>query len=558
MWGSTLNHPGQSSPYSIFHIPNSILLFCVFLLAACGSHESNLESGARDQVLHFGNGDEPQDLDPQTVTGIPETHIVMALFEGLVSKDPEDLGPRPGVAERWTVSSDQRIYTFYLRPDARWSNGEPLTATDFAWSWRRALTPALGNLYAYMYYHIRNAEAFHRGAISDFSEVGVRALDDHRLEVELDEPVPYFLQLLDHHSFYPVNPRVIERFGAMDERGTRWTRPGNFVGNGAFVLDEWQLNRRLTVKRNPHYWDAARVRLNAIHFYPIPIASTEERMYRAGQLHITDRVPAEKIVVYRERDPASLRITPYLGSYFYRFNVNVPPLNDVRVRRALALAIDRSQIVEHITLGGQQPAGFLTPPDTAGYTADAGVGHDPDAARALLAAAGFPGGRGFPELELMFNADELNRKIATAIQQMWSRELGIQVALVSQDWKVHLSRESNLQYAISRASWIGDYVDPTTFLDLFRSAGGNNRTGWKNAAYDALLDEATQATDTATRLERLRQAENLLLQELPIVPLYIYTQVRLVAPQLCGWQANLLDQHAYKYLSIDATGKGCL
>ncbi len=280
-------------------------------------------------------------------------------------------------------------------------------------------------------------------------------------------------------------------------------------------------------------------------------------MYRAGQLHVTDRVPAEKIAVYRERDPASLRITPYLGSYFYRLNVNVPPLGDVRVRRALALAVDRGQIVKRITLGGQQPAGFLTPPGTAGYTPDAGVSQDPEAARALLAAAGFPGGRGFPELELMFNTDELHRKVATAIQQMWSRELGIHVALVSQDWKVQMSRESNLQYEISRASWIGDYVDPTTFLDLFRSNGGNNRTGWKNAAYDALLDEAARATDTAARLDRLHLAEKLLLQELPIMPLYIYTQVRLVSPQLCGWQANLLDQHPYKYLWIDASGRDC-
>jgi len=557
MWGSTLNHPGQRSPYSIFHIPNSILLFCLALLGACGQHESNLETGARDQILHFGNGDEPQDLDPQTVTGIAETHIVMALFEGLVTKDPADLSARPGVAERWTLSSDQRTYTFYLRPDARWSNGEPLTAADFVWSWQRALMPALGNLYAYLFFPIRNAEAFHRSAISDFGQVGVRALDEHTLEVELNEPVPWFLQLLDHHSFYPVNPRTIARFGAMDERGTRWTRPGNLVGNGAFVLDQWQLNRLLSVKRNRWYWDAGKVRLNGIHFYPIPVASTEERMYRAGQLHITDRVPAAKIAVYRKRDPASLRITPFLGSYFYRLNTHVPPLNDVRVRRALALAIDREQIVKHITLGGQQPAGFLTPPGTAGYTADTGVGHDPEAARALLAAAGFPGGRGFPELELMFNTDELNRKIATAIQQMWSRELNIHVALASQDWKVHISRESNLQYQISRASWIGDYVDPTTFLDLFRSDGGNNRTGWKSAGYDALLDEAAHAADSATRLERLRRAEHVLLQELPIVPLYIYTQVRLVAPQLCGWHANPLDQHPYKYLWIATSAGDC-
>ena len=537
------------------HLPTVVI--CLLLLSACDSHESNLESGARDQILHLGNGDEPQDLDPQTVTGLPENAIIMALFEGLVSKHPADLGIQPRVAERWTVSADQRSYTFHIRPDARWSNGEPLTAADFVWSWQRALMPALGNPYAYMFYSIRNAGDFHHGRVTDFGQVGIHAPDAHTLVVELKEPVPYFLQLLDHHSFYPVHPGTIARFGGIAERGTLWTRPGNLVGNGAFVLDQWQLNRILTVKRNRFYWDAKNVRLNGIHFYPIAVASTEERMYRAGQLHVTFRVPTEKIAVYRTRDPVSLRITPYLGTYFYRLNVSVPPLNDARVRRALTLALDRKQIVEHITLGGQIPAASLTPPGTAGYTPDVSVSYDPDQARALLTAAGFPGGRGFPQLELMFNSDELHRKIATAVQQMWSRELGIQVALTSQDWKVQISRESNLQYQISRASWIGDYVDPTTFLDVFRSDGGNNRTGWINTAYDALLEQAAHTPDPAARLDLLRQAETLLMQEAPIVPLYTFTQVRLVSPQLCGWQPNLLDQHPFKHLWIDATGKGC-
>ncbi|MBI1732666.1 MAG: peptide ABC transporter substrate-binding protein [Gammaproteobacteria bacterium] len=535
----------------------SAWLAAAFLLTACGSHESNVEASQRTGILHFGNGDEPQDLDPHTVTGIPETHILMALFEGLVAKDPTDLGIRPGVAERWTLSEDQKTYTFHLRPDARWSNGEPVTAGDFVWSWRRALQPALGNLYAYMFYSIRGAAAFHAGRIVDFSRVGVRALDERTLEIQLIRPVPYFLQLLDHHSFYPINPRVIERFGATDERGTRWTRPGNFVGNGAFALDEWQLNRLLTLKRNVHYWDAARVRLDGIRFYPISSASTEERMFRAGQLHVIDRVPAEKIAVYRDEDPAALRITPFLGSYFYRFNVTVKPLDDPRVRRALALCIDRKQIVERITRGGQIPAGFLTPPETAGYVPPAGIPYDPETARALMAAAGFPGGSGFPELELQFNTDELHRKIATVIQQMWRRELGVHVALTSQDWKVQQSRESHLQYHISRGSWIGDYVDPTTFLDLFRGDGGNNRTGWNNARYDALLDAAARATDDTRRRALLRQAEQVLLDEAPILPLYIYTQVRLVSPRLCGWHPNLLDQHPYKHLWLAAPGARC-
>lgn len=556
-WRKALDAPWRWPSYSIFRVRISILLICLALLPACGRHESNVEASTRDGMLHFGNGDEPQDLDPQTVAGIPETHILMALFEGLVTKDPVTLEIRPGVADRWENSGDGRTWTFHLRPDARWSNGAPLSAADFVASWRRALLPALGNVYAYMFFAIRGAENFHAGRNADFTSVGVHAPDVHTLVVELVEPVPYFLQLLDHHSFYPVNLEVIRRFGAEDERGSPWTRPGNLVGNGAFMLEEWQLNRSLTVARNPHYWDGARVRLNGIRFYPVPIASTEERMFRAGQLHVTDRVPAQKIAVYRERDPAALRIAPFLGAYFYRFNTTVKPLDDARVRRALALAVDRRQIVERITLGGQWPAGFLTPPGTAGYTPPAGIGHDPDAARALLATAGFPGGHGFPELELQFNTDELHRRIATAIQQMWHKELGIRITLTSQDWKVQQSRERGLQYQISRGSWIGDYLDPTTFLDLFRGAGGNNRTGWNNPAYDALLDEAARTTDPQLRLARLQEAERVLLDELPLLPLYIYTQVRLVSPRLCGWAPNLLDQRPWKSLWIDTTGGGC-
>ncbi|MGH8244918.1 MAG: peptide ABC transporter substrate-binding protein, partial [Gammaproteobacteria bacterium] len=304
------------------------LLICAALPVSCTFHsESNVESGRRDQILHFGNGDEPQEIDPHVVTGIPEWHIIMALYEGIVSKHPRDLSIQPGVAESWTVSDDQTVYTFKIRRNAKWSNGDRITAHDFVYSWRRALMPAVGNLYAYMFYYIRNAEAFFTGKISDFNQVGVRAVDDLTLQVELVAPTPFFLQLLDHHSFYPVHPGTIEKFGAIDERGTRWTRPGNFVGNGPFKLKEWTLNRILVVEKNPMYWDADRVKLREIHFYPIPNTSTEERMYRAGQLHVTDKVPTDKIAVYRENDPGSLNISPYLGTYFYRFNTTKAPLS---------------------------------------------------------------------------------------------------------------------------------------------------------------------------------------------------------------------------------------
>jgi oligopeptide transport system substrate-binding protein len=537
-------------------LPRTAAIILVAVLCSCSAGTgTNVETGRRDQVLHFGNGDEPQELDPHVVTGIPEWHIIMALFEGLVSKHPANLSIQPGVAESWEISDDQKTYTFHLRRDARWSNGDPVTAGDFVYSWRRALMPALGNAYAYMFNYIRNAEAFLQGQV-DFTEVGVRALDDWTLQVDLAAPTPFFLQLMDHHSFYPVNPRVIERFGAIDERGTRWTRPGNFVGNGPFVLKEWSLNRILVVERSPTYWDAARVRLNEVHFYPVQNVSTEERMFRAGQLHITDKVPADKIAVYRQQDPDSLRITRYLGIYFYRFNTTVWPLGDVRVRKALAMSIDRTAIVEKITKGGQVPAHTLTPPDTAGYTSLAHVPYDPVAARALLAEAGFADGRGFPKLELMFNTDEAHRKIGTAIQEMWKKALNIEISLVNQDWRVYMDRETNMHYQMSRAAWIGDYVDPTTFLDMFMTGGGNNRTGWSNPRYDELLARASRTADQEQRYAVLREAEGVLMDEVPIAPIYVYTQIRLISPDLRGWEPNVLDQHPYKYLSLADSGHG--
>lgn len=526
----------------------------VLLASACTfNYESNVESGNRDQILHVGNGDEPQELDPHVTTGIPEFHVQHTLFEGLVAKNPITLAIEPGVAESWEVSEDLMRYTLHLRHNARWSNGDAVTAGDFAYSWKRALTPALGNLYAYMFYPILNAQEYFEGRIADFNLVGVKAPDDRTLEVKLNAPTPYFLQLLDHHSYFPVHPPTIEKFAAFAERGTRWTRPGNFVGNGPFILKEWKLNRILTVEKSPTYWDAAAVKLRGIHFYPIPNGSTEERMFRAGQLHITERVPLEKINVYKRENPEALRISPYLGTYFYRFNTTRKPLNDPRVRLALALSINREQIVEHITKGGQLPAYNFTPPDTNGYTPRARLSHDLKRARALLAEAGFPEGRGFPPLELIYNTDEGHRSVAIALQEMWKQSLNINIRLSNNDWKVYLDRESHLDYDLSRAGWIGDYLDPTNFLDLFVTGGGNNRTGWSNPQYDALIKQAAMTGEQAARYEILQEAERILVEEAPVAPVYTYTRVRLIDPSVRGWEDNILDQHTFKGIHLGAS-----
>ena len=289
---------------------------------SCGlNHETNVESGTRAGTLHVGNGDEPRELDPHVVTGSIEHNLCMALLEGLLGRDPENLRIVPGVARAWQVSEDGKTYRFMLRDDAKWSNGDPVTAADFVFSWRRALMPALGNNYAYMLYYIRNAERFHQGELTDFTEVGVKAPDELTLVVELENPTPFFLQLLTHMSYFPVHGPTIEAFGAIDERGTRWTRPGNHVGNGPFKLKEWVLNRSIVVEKNEHYWDAGAVKLQQIVFYPIQNVTTEERMFRAGQLHLTNRHTSRQGRVFTVMKSRKLvRIFPFFSTYYYLFN----------------------------------------------------------------------------------------------------------------------------------------------------------------------------------------------------------------------------------------------
>jgi oligopeptide transport system substrate-binding protein len=529
------------------------LLLAVAAFSACSDPSlTNVAIGDREQILHFGNGAEPQELDPHMTVGISEFHVQLALFEGLVSKHPKDLSIQPGVAKRWEISDDLLTYTFHFRDNARWSNGDLVTADDFVYSWERALRPELGSLYAYMFSYINNADAFFKGYITDFNEVGVKALDERTLEVKLRASTPFFLQILDHHSYYPVHPPTIEKFGGMIKRGSQWTRPGNFVGNGAFVLKDWKLNRILTVKKTPTYWDADKVRLNEIHFYPIDNRSTEERMYRAGQLHVTNALPNEKIAVYKKVDDNSLRIAAYLSTYYYRFNTQVKPLNDKRVRRALSMSINRQQIVEKITKGGEIPAYAFTPPDTNQFTALAGIEYDIDAAKALLAEAGYPNGEGFPELKFIYNTDESHRKIAIAIQQMWGKNLNVNITLENQDWQVFLNNVSSLSYDISRAGWVGDYPDPNSFLDMWLSDSGNNRTGWSNAEYDRYIEAAANAGSNEERFLYFQENERILAEEAPILPLYTYTSVYLRQPSVKGWYHNIQNQHPYKYIYLEA------
>ena len=533
----------------------ALLTSASLILSGCDKPETRVSTGNRDQVLHVGNLSEPTDLDPQIISSVQDFKIVLGLFEGLTSYDPKTAEPVPALATTWESSDDARVWTFHLRPGALWSNGVPIVAQDFVWAYQRALSPALGAEYASMLFCLTNARAYLAGELTDFSQVGVKALDAHTLQLTLDNPVPYLPGMVAHSIWYPIHRDTILTHGEFDRRGTRWTRPGNLVGNGPFKLKDWVPNQIITLERNPFYWDNDNVRLNEVNFYPIENSATEEAAFRAGQLHVTTTIPQAKIAVYKN-DPERahlLKQNPQLATYFYRLNVERPPLNDVRVRRALSMVINRQQIIDAVARGDQLPAFSLTPPNTGGYNSPDVLRYDPDAARALLAEAGFPGGAGFPRLELLYNTSDGHKALAEALQQMWKQELGVEIGLYNQEAKVWNDTMREKNYDIARYAWSGDYLDASTFLDLLTSENGNNQTNWSNAEYDRLIEESRTVTDKAARYAVYRQAETMLMQESPIVPLYYYMNNSLQLPELKGFEGNLLDLHPFNRVHLEAT-----
>ena len=532
-----------------------IVLFvgCLLLFSGCAKKETNVELGNRKGILYLGNGQEPQDIDPHTVTGVSEQRIISALLEGLVTENPKTLKPEPGVAKSWQVSDNGLVYTFDLRENAEWSNGDPVTAEDFVYSFKRVLTPALGAQNAYMLYCMKNAEAYNKGEIKDFSEVGVKAVNKNILKITLEKPTPYFLSLLTNMAWFPVNKKVIEKFGEMDKRGSKWTLPENYVGNGPFKLKSWEINNVIKVVKNDKYWDAKNVKLNEVDFFPISDNQAEERAFRGGQLHVTYTVPTSKIEKYQKNSPEIISVAPYLGTYYYVLNVNKAPLNNVKLRRALSLAIDRKSLAKNVVKGGKLPAYNFTPPNTAGYSADVQIRESIENARKLLVEAGFPDGKGLPTFEIMYNTSNRNRKIAEALQEMWRRNLNVKVELVNKDWKVYLDTFRTKNYTIAGCSWIGDYADPNTFLDMWVTGGGNNRAGWSDKQYDKLIREASNADDSSKRYKLFREAENILMEQAPIIPLYYYTSLFLKKSEVKGWYPNILDHHPLKgvFLSSD-------
>jgi len=537
-------------PRSWVHTFAGLLCGVALLLCGCEPRLTNVERGNASRELYYGIGTEPAGLDPHLITGLVEMSVTTALFEGLVTLDGETSMIEPGVAQSWKVSDDGTTYTFSFDPEARWSSGDPVTPDDFLYAFERILSPRLGAPYSKMLYVMKNAEAFNKGELGDFSQVGAHAPDASTLVIELEQPTAYFLELLTHCTWWPVHPPTIEKHGGMTARISDWTKPGNFIGNGPFTLERWRINSAIFAKKNPQYRDPDSVWLNGVHFLPIQV-DAEERAFRAGHLHLTSTVLPHRIEWFRQNMPERMRFDPALGVYFYVINTKRKPLDDPRVRKALAYSINREAITDHVLKAGQEPAYNLTPPGTGGsYHARARIPYDPELARQLLAEAGYPNGEGFPSFDILYNTSEAHRSIAVTIQQMWRKELGIDVRLFNQEWKVYLTTRQARDFDIARAGWFGDYNDPNTFLDLNKSDNGNNHSNWNNPKYDALIEQAARERDPEQRFEIFQKAEALLLEDMPVIPIYFYVTSRLIHPSVQGWYRNILEYHPYQDIRL--------
>jgi oligopeptide transport system substrate-binding protein len=528
----------KRAPKFISRARFSLLVAGCVLISGCGRREPPAD-------ITIINGAEPETLDPALLTGQPEMRVAIGLFEGLTRFDPKTARPIPGMAERWDISPDGKIYTFHLRTNLVWSTGEAIRADDVVYSWIRTLNPATGSEYAGQLYYVKNAEAFNTGKIKDPALVGVHAPDPFTLRVELNHPTPFFLDICAMPLAYVVPRRTIEQYG------DRWLMARPLPSSGPYQLVYWKLNDKVRLKKNPLYWDAANTQSDIIDILPIGSPGAALNLYLTGQADIIwDKglIPPQLLDVLLKRP--DFHTFNYLGTYFIRFNVTKKPFDDPRVRRALALAIDKKRIVEKITKGGEQIASHFVPDGTANYTSPDGLGYDPALAKQLLAEAGYPGGKGFPRFEYMFNSAagggaEIHQDIAVELQQMWRDTLGIQMDLRQLEWKVYLSEQSHLRYQLARASWIGDYDDPNTFLGMFITGNGNNETGWSNPRYDALVQEANETADLKQREKLFQQAETILVHDdLPIIPLYFYTGINAFdTNKIQGLYENILDDH---------------
>ncbi|MFI3245284.1 MAG: peptide ABC transporter substrate-binding protein [Ferrimonas sp.] len=502
------------------------------------------------QQLVRGNGSEPASLDPQKVEGTPGSAITKDLFEGLVQQDA-DGNIIPAQATHWEISGSNKVFTFYLRDDIKWSNGDPVTAHDFVYGFQRAVDPATGSRYAW-YLEIAtvaNASEIIQGK-APATALGAVALDDRTFQVTLEKPVPYFVRMLAHQNTFPAPKKVIEQHGDL------WTRPENMVTNGAYVLSEWIVNEKIVVKRSPTYWDDAATVINEVTFLPLP-GNTELARYKAGEVDVTLSIPMEHFKALRKQIPNEISISPYLGVSYFEFNTKVPPFDDVRVRKALSLAVNREAITEYVLGMGQKPSYGFTPDSVAGfvppvleYATWTQAERDAEAKR-LMDEAGYGIGKdsaGNPlkplVFDLLYNTSESHKKIAIVLSQLW-KPLGVQVRLENQEWKTFLDTRNEGRFEMARAGWVGDYNEASTMLDILLSTHGQNKGGWSNPQYDALMAQSRLLESDEARAKLYTQAEEIIAQEMPILPLWQSVNAVLIKPYVKGYPTNNVENTIY-------------
>lgn len=590
--------------------------------------------------LTFNNQTEIKTVDPALVNGQPEGRVINSLFEGLVGLSPQERmpvtgGPEewPGAAERWEISDDGKTYTFYIRKEAKWSNGDPVTAEDYRYSMRRFLSPITAAEYAKQGWYLKNGKKYNaagtylvpgdpvevelnlkpgehatrigklvkgklirkdpekmpedekerdkikqryyvdvddkeecyvvgrpgideipagtlpcRMVTFDFDEVGMRVVDDHTLVMELENPTPFWLQLMGFYPLFPVHRGCLEEHGA-----PAWTRPENIVTNGPYRIGFRRPRDRVRLVKNEHYWNKDNIRLDTIDALCVEKTTTSLNMYMLGDVDWIPEPPTNLLRKLMESDPPRDDFLParQLGTYYYKLNVERGALADKRVRQALSLALDREEIIRTAVRGPQEPAFSLVPPGVVGYTSPPAMPANPERARQLLAEAGYPGGTGFQKLEILYHTHEAHKAVAELVRKQWQRELGISVTLRNEAWSAYQDRLRMTQYDVGRQAWIADYNDANTFLDLYVSDNENNQTHWANAEYDQLIAAAESESDEAKRAKLLYRAEEILLDEAPIVPIYYYYSRNLVRPHVRGFYNNLQDVHPLHTLWID-------
>ena len=525
-------------------IRSTLLRKTLLTAAVCTLSASTLVSAA---TLHRGIGGEPGTLDPNHVSGNWENFVVGDLFMGLVTEDVNGQ-TIPGMATDWTINDDGTVYTFNLRKEAKWSDGHPVTAEDFVFGLQRILVPKTAAKYAYVLYPILNAEAINKGQETDLNKLGVKALDDHTVQITLKAHTPYFIDQLTHYTAYPLPKHVV------DKHGSSWVKQDNIVSNGAYQLTEWLPQTHIKAKKNPLFFDAANVAIDNVVYYPTEDRSAALKRFRAGELDLNYEFPIDQFSWLKENLGDETRVSPQLGTYYYPMNTRNPKLQDVRVRKALNMAINREVITEKVLKTGEIPAYSFVPPGLGNYQIQElsfkgqPYGKALAEAKQLMEQAGYSKDNPL-ELQLRYNTHAAHKKVAVAVASMW-KKIHVKTELMNSEIAVHYNELKEANFEVARAGWLADYPDAQNFLSLLEPTP-NNYGGYNNEEYNQLMNKASVTLDAAERAGYMQKAERIAMDEYATIPIYYYVNLNLVSKKVKGWQPNPLDHHRTRWMSLE-------